>query len=559
MWEKPPENDYEFLLQHDVIERCLPKIGVELWQTLHCVVDSKSQHLSMWCALLEEGAVDRAIKRDRWDLSRGDGLPGFSQGWSEGNKVTTYNRFNSGSGVRPLVLFRSFGGAFPTYTELDEEFRLYHDLAEDKARNRLLTFDSSGRDIEVARVEPDRVEVQLPYLRQFQAGTGMYLAFFIESVRYSKLSMNSLTEDEVSCIKVEGLRRWARDIWEETERINTEDDFQTASRLLAKVILQPPLRDKAGIWPFATNDEKVKELEFIIGIDEDGNEVEHTSAPEKLNNNFNANPDAPHYLTPVYFRREVLRKYYDEPERYSVRDGRLVCLNLWSCQIDNDLESDVAVFLGDLGRDLPYEERIHWRQYNILSQGGLSETNVRRSFLTEWVQAKAADLTFRRQYVDFNNDWDKKHGWPLFISPVHGDSHLINTIRIPVTNSQPEFDEQISFLAKLLVDSLNEERLAKSIRTLSSHRQGISKFDDFLKATTFPERQSVIKWFRNLQTLRSTGSAHRKGSKYEKKIKELGIDPNQKPEFMRRLLMESTSVLGALHQYYCSNLHTESN
>ena len=342
------------------------------------------------------------------------------------------------------------------------EFRLYHDLAEDKAQNRLLTFDSSGRKIEVARVEPERVEVQLPYLRQFQAGTGMHLAIFVESVRYSKFSMRSFTEDKVSFVKVEGLRRWDRDIWER-DRINPKDEFQTASRLLAKVILRPPLRDKAGIWPCATDYGKEKELEFIIGIDEDGNEVEHTSAPEKLNDHFNANPDAPHYLTPVYFRREVLGKYYAEPERYSVRDGRLACLYLWSCQIDNDLESDVAVFLGDLGRDLPYEERFHWREYNILPQGGLSEINVRRSILNEWVQAKTADLTFRRQYVDFNNDWAKKHGWPLFISQIRADSHLIDTIRIPVTNSQSEFDEQIGFLAKLLVDSLNEGSLVSSI------------------------------------------------------------------------------------------------
>ena len=113
MLENPPENDYEFLLQHDVIERWLPKIGVEIWQALHRKVDTKSQRFSVWCALLEKETVDRALKRDSWDLSRSDGLPGFSRSWPGGKVVTTYDRFNTGPGVLPLVFFRSFAGAFP--------------------------------------------------------------------------------------------------------------------------------------------------------------------------------------------------------------------------------------------------------------------------------------------------------------------------------------------------------------------------------------------------------------------------------------------------------------
>ena len=90
-------------------------------------------------------------------------------------------------------------------------------------------------------------------------------------------------------------------------------------------------------------------MAFIIGVDEDGNSVEHTSDPDTLANYFGANPGAPHYLTAIYFRREVMAKYYAEPERYNVSDGQLTCLSLWSCQIDKDLSSHVAVFLGDLG------------------------------------------------------------------------------------------------------------------------------------------------------------------------------------------------------------------
>lgn len=536
----------EFLLQLDIIGELLPRIGKEQWQTLYCTADSRPYRFGMWCALLDDDAAASAIAHDSWDLMVGDGKPGFSQSWSDGREVITYHRFGTRSGVRPLVLYRTFHGAFPEYVEVDEEFRLYHDLAEDKARGLLLSFDASGREIEVARVTPDEVRARLKYVRQFQAGIGMHLAIFIDSVRYSPIPLADVPANEVERVERDGLVRWRRNI----AKYKFRDDFETFSRVLGKVILAPPAREKAGVWPFETDDDQ-KEVAFIIGVDEDGNELEQTSDPDKLDNYFGANPGAAHYLTPVYFRREVLAKYFAEPERYNVSDGRLTCLNLWSCQIDNDLESHVVVFLGDLGRDLPYEERLHWRQFNVTPEGGVSETNFRRSFLAQFTDAKAPDLTFRREYAKIIREWENLHGWPLFLPPSPGDAHLLETIRIPVTNSQVELDEQIGNLTKLLVDSLNEKELAVRAGVLEEGSKGIGKLAAFLEATQFTERQSVIQFLRDLQTLRSTGSAHRKGSGYERIIARLGVDVGRKPDALRRILEEASAALRALRLHYC--------
>lgn len=538
-------NTLEFLLQSNIIRDLIPKIGKEQWQTLYCTADESPHRFSMWCALLDDDAATRAINHDSWDLMIGDGKPGFSQSLSDGREVTTYHRFGSSEGVRPLVLHRSFHGAFPQSVEVDEEFRLYHDLAEDKMRGLLLSFDESGREIEVVRITPKEVSARLKHLRQFQAGTGMHLAIFIDSVRYSQIPLAEVPSAELERVDITALTRWRRNIAE----CDFRDDYQTFSRLLAKVILAPPPREKAGIWPFATDDDQ-KEVTFIIGVDEEGNEVEYTSKPDKLDNYFGSNPGAPHYLTPVYFRREVLAKYFTEPDRYNVSDGQLVCLNLWSCQIDNDLESHVAVFLGDLGRDLPYEERLHWRQFNVTPEGGISETNFRRSFLAQFTDAEAPDLTFRREYEHIVREWEKVHGWSLFLAPSPGDAHLVETIRIPVTNSQAELDEQIGNLTKLLVDSLNEKELAARAGPLDEGIKGIGKLAGFLEKTGFPECTSVVQFLRDLQTLRSTGSAHRKGSGYEKIIAKLGVNAARKPDAVRRILEEASAALRALHLYY---------
>ncbi len=545
---KPKPDTLEFILQFDVTGELLSTIGKEQWQVLYLSADDPPHRFGMWCALLDKEAAARATGHDSWDLMIGDGKPGFSQSWPDGKEITTYHRFGSRDGVRPLVLYRSFHGAFPQYVEMDEEFRLYHDLAEDKIRGLLLAFDASGREIEVVRVTPNEVRVRLKHLRQFQAGTGLHLAIYIDSVRYSQIALADIPAHERERVETHGVVRWRRNV----ARCDFRREFETFSRLLCKVILAPAALDKAGVWPFEDDDDQ-RAVAFIVGVDEDGNEVEHTSDPAALANYFGANPGAAHYLTPVYFRREVLAKYFAEPERYNVSDGQLTCLGLWSCQIDNDLDSHVVVFLGDLGRDLPYGERLQWRQFNVAPEGGVSETNFRRSFLAQFADAQAPDLTFRREYSDIMRDWERAHGWPLFLTPLPSDAHLLNTVRVPVTNSQAELDEQVGHLTKLLVDSLNEKELAARAGVLEEGTKGIGKLAGFLETTRFPERQSIIQLLRDLQTLRSTGSAHRKGSAYEKIIAKLGVDPTRKPDAVRRLLEQSTAALRAIRLHYCGD------
>ena len=150
-------------------------------------------------------------------------------------------------------------------------------------------------------------------------------------------------------------------------------------------------------------------------------------------------------------------------------------------------------------------------------------------------------------------EWEKAHGWPLFLPPSLGDAYLLDTVRIPVTNSQAEFDGQVRHLTKLLVDSLNEKELAERAGVLEEGTKGISKLAGFLESTQFPERQSIIQLLRDLQTLRSTGSAHRKGSAYEKIIAKLGVDPARKPEAVRRLLEEATAALRVVYLHYCGD------
>jgi hypothetical protein len=210
----------------------------------------------------------------------------------------------------------------------------------------------------------------------------------------------------------------------------------------------------------------------------------------------------------------------------------------------------VVVFLGDLGRDLPYEERLHWRQFNILPEGGISESNYRRSFLAQFSEAGASDLVFRQEYSDFKAAWNASVGWPLYLELGVGDEHILGSIRVPVTNSQAEMDEQVLFLTKLLVDSLNEAELAKRCSNVEPGAKGIAKLETFFTESKFEQGANVVQFLRDLQSLRSTGSGHRKGVGYGKMMAKLGLDAGRKPDGVKRILDEATAALRAVRMHY---------
>lgn len=107
-------------------------------------------------------------------------------------------------------------------------------------------------------------------------------------------------------------------------------------------------------------------VEFIFRLT--GDQVaSFTCNPARLNDRSYSTADAPAYLTPVYFDKAVLDKYEALPRDYSISDSLLSCQTHWGLMIDAPASSrTVCVWLGDLGLDLPYEEQLHWRRFNVL-------------------------------------------------------------------------------------------------------------------------------------------------------------------------------------------------
>ncbi len=274
-----------------------------------------------------------------------------------------------------------------------------------------------------------------------------------------------------------------------------------------------------------------------------GNSVRHTCDPNKLANYFGRNLGAPRDLTPVYFRAEVLAKYYAEPEKYSVEDGYLCCGGLWELPIDNDHSDYVAVYLSDLGEKLSETERNYWWSFNIAPDGrGLSQTAFKRDFLSQFTDPTKPDLVFKQEYDDFNLAFHESNGWNFFL-PLHDDDkHYLIGLRLLAKDNQAEFDSQLTALTKVLVDSLNEEKIAKDL-TLTKDDKGITKLEKYFKEQKATNYEPHIKFLRALQNLRSKSAAHRKGNDYDKLIADLQMANERQQKVFAALLIAACNLI----------------
>jgi hypothetical protein len=195
-------------------------------------------------------------------------------------------------------------------------------------------------------------------------------------------------------------------------------------------------------------------------------------------------------------------------------------------EMDNHHDDYVAAWLGDLGRDLPHQEQLHWKSHNIAPCGGISAVFSRRQLLAEFADSDRAEHQFKHRYRKLAEDSPKKLGWPLFLPLSEQDSHYFDSLRVPTKEEQKDFDEVVLALTKLLVDSLNEKELRSLIPEAQGGEtvEGISRLEIVLVSRNVEGSKEQIAFLRSLQNLRSSGTAHRKGKKYRKVAAQFEID-----------------------------------
>lgn len=490
--------------------------GEETWVILFKMMRAGDGSLdgSFYSALVAQTYTQTAMGRAGWDVMLGAGAPGFSTHWNNGEQITEYHRHDSDNFLR-LALYREFHGRKENYFEILEEFRLLHNLYFDPATGGHYGYDEAGDEVLVLSVSRDEVRVRRSYLRAFMAAVQMDLLLYFER-----------TEHFLATAAVSDSHRSSSITWDRYSGESYSNGYNTFVRALGKKLLPCEPVERCGIWPF----ERTKNYEeFLIGGDVDS-PIRSICDPDKLSNYFGANPGSPHYLTPVFFKKEVMQKYYRSSE-FEVSDGHLDRRGAWGLRFDNNSPTHVSVFLGDLGRDLPESEQVYWKAYNVFPDGRkISRTNYERSFLGNFYDPENPEHMFKHAFTELQTAWEGAFGWPLFLPLSQKDMHYLASVRSMLSSEQSEFDEQILGLAKVTIESANVKGMRAHLQLSDDDSKSIVLLRKLFTHIGLEAEESVG-LLQRVQSVRSTGAAHRKGEEYEKAMSKLGIDGDYQTKF----------------------------
>jgi hypothetical protein len=234
--------------------------------------------------------------------------------------------------------------------------------------------------------------------------------------------------------------------------------------------------------------------EFAVGLAGDGSEITCTCDPVELDDGLQLTPEIKtDYYTPVYFSREVLRRYYDSPSAFGVEPDEVACVN-WTLPCFTGLADCVVVSLGNLGLYLPYYEQVRWRAFNqpALGAGRDVEFDSYRTWSCRSSSRQTPEFVFKSAYQNACGAWELRFGWSICQELTGEDSSLLKSVHAPFTNDQAEFDVQVIKLEKLLCDTLNERELVRHTPVDDQAREdgSINQLEAFLACQTSDESWS---------------------------------------------------------------------
>ena len=141
---------------------------------------------------------------------------------------------------------------------------------------------------------------------------------------------------------------------------------------------------------------------------------------------------------------------------------------------------------------------------------------------------------------------------------------MYNTLRIPVNNEQPEFDEQIKNLAKLLPDSIDIESIKGNLRNTGLSEEDIKQIKDkkIKGLEIFAQRNNLnnelIRGLDLIQNIRSSCIVHRRGGNCIKLLKDYNLNDKSNIEIFKKLINDLVESLNKfVSKYKILNLKNE--
>jgi len=468
--------------------------------------------------------------------------------WEYDDKVHfDFNSIDEKNDVKfqPFVIWRSWGSkSIEPKFELIQDFILFYNLYFNEQEQVYNAIKETGEVVVVVKkITKDnykKIEVRTNFLKNYLAFKNKILVRQHDHRTRSTKSLSDLGITRFETDYIQNEYNFSLVIDESFPSITKEKSF---SRLLGIDIILPFITKKHLLgWG-------KKYCKFIIGVTKEGDEIEETCDEKKLGNYFGKT--GTHYLTSVFFKREVLKKYHDTTSKYLVTASHLSCGHLWGLPIDTNPKDLVQVYLGDLGH-IPYDEQLYWRTFNVVPEGGISHSRFQRDFAAEFADPEDPMFKFTKSLTSLQENFARKYDFNLFKPLEEKDKFIENSLRIPVNNEPVEFEQQIGYLAKILPDSIDINSLRKKMKEkgVSQEKLDEIKGKPLRTLERFLENEKIdsdiIQNLNTIQQIRSAGISHRKGENYEKISQKYNLEKISPTDFFKDQISKLTKSFNDL-------------
>jgi len=524
------------LLFEDKIDWLKKEKRTNEWTTIYKNIRDDENEENIFAIIFPENLRNNFLEHCSWTLNSTQFKPEFIHTFEE---KPEYKRWGIESKYEPIIFQRFYNKIYPTKIELIEEFRLYYNLYFDEKNNEYISVDLYSKETVIVKFTSEEIKVKTDYLRKFLFAKKFILGIQIDDFRFSASNLEDYNLKEEDYFH-KTTNEYCYNIDFQKSTWSNNPNKKINSRLLAKCIIEG--YKNLDIKTDYEESENEESCSFIVALDLDlGIPILENCNKSKFDNE----QEKYGYFTPISFSRDVLTKYFQNPNRFSIEDNSVKLKGSWRLDIDNNIDDCIIVYLGDL-RTIPYEEQLYWKSFNINPKQGISKRKFQIDFLSEYVEPEIEDLKFKNEYININKEWNNTFGFKLFTDFDSDDVHCFKSLRIPLKNDKSEFDNLILNLAKVVIDYINIKEINNHISTESKSLNSIEKLRIYLENLSNKEQPEIISFFKDLHKLRSVGSAHRKSSDYNKILKKMSIQNKSEIESFKSILKRGISTINLL-------------
>lgn len=402
-------------------------------------------------ALIEndEQGIRDYLKEYEWGFSPSTfGKSYYEKTYSNNSEKIDFITGDTKDDIEYLIAYRTFNKKYEKVVEINPKLIWYYNLVKEGD-----IYKDPINDEPKIKLEKNKILVLKTYLKDFLNAHNKSCIICFDHRRF--FETDSKLTHEVKPFKGNYFNFMiARNSY-------TYNNYNGMSSILGKVIIRPYTKPNHRDYLYFEEEKKYEQ--FIIGInDKTGDAIEYTCNEDELANYFGANPDAPHFLTPVYFDRKVLDRYTNDSSNYKVDDGLIVFLDEWSIPFTINSDNKVIVWLGDLGR-IPYSEQKYWKIHNCKPQGGMEKKFFQRQMMSQFTDSITPEKKLFELIDEFNKLMYAKYGDIVFNELSEADSQIKSAFSIPTNNSTTLFQTYLMHLCKIIVESINTNLIQRTI------------------------------------------------------------------------------------------------